>query len=160
MNILTKNIISLYKEQGKIWLKGLPQIIAAIAKKWHLSELKPVDNLSFNYVLSGFQNDKPIILKLGFDKESLMQEAEALKIFEGYGAVRLLEQQHNALLLERAISGISLKAYSLKENNEKIIIACEAVKKLHQAPLPKTTHFPCIQDQHIKFRESRLYSRS
>jgi streptomycin 6-kinase len=34
---------------------------------YELSNLKPVEALSYNYVLSGFQGSQPIILKLGLD---------------------------------------------------------------------------------------------
>ncbi len=49
-----QNIISIYGNEGKQWLKALPEIIAKIAKECNLANLKPVNNLSYNYVLSGF----------------------------------------------------------------------------------------------------------
>jgi streptomycin 6-kinase len=64
MNEFEKNIINLYGEEGKKWLNNLPKLTAQMASKQGLSDLKPVKNLSYNYVLSGHQNSKPIILKL------------------------------------------------------------------------------------------------
>ncbi len=112
-----------------------------IAAQWKLSDLKPVMH---NYVLSGFQGGQPIILKLSDDIQGLKQEARALEAFAGYGAVRVLAQQDGALLLERAVSGISLKSYFPHKDHEAIQIACDAMQKLHQAPLP--TEFPNIRD--------------
>ena len=43
-------------------------------------------------MLSGFQGDSPIILKLGLDNEALAREAFALRYFEGCGAVHVLAQ--------------------------------------------------------------------
>ena len=144
MDRFKNNIISKYKEQGKAWLEKLPKIVTELAIEWNLTELKPLDNLSFNYVLSGYQNDKPIILKISFDNTELLQETEALKAFKNFGAVAILAQKHNALLLERAVPSISLKEHS---SDNKIAIACAVMDKLHQAPVQNTYNFPNIQDQ-------------
>jgi streptomycin 6-kinase len=48
-----QHIINLYGSKGKKWLLDLPNITSLIAKKWHLTDLKPVANLSINYVASG-----------------------------------------------------------------------------------------------------------
>ncbi|MCX4083856.1 hypothetical protein N7281_03080 [Rickettsia hoogstraalii] len=94
-----------------------------------MSNLKPIDNLSFNYVLSGYQNNKPIILKLSFTAKDLTNEAEALKVFSGFSAATILAQKDKVLLLERAVPGIS-KEYS---SDNKIAIACSVMSKLHRA---------------------------
>ncbi|AAY61625.1 phosphotransferase enzyme family protein [Rickettsia felis str. Pedreira] len=144
MDRFRNNIISIYKEQGEIWLEKLPEIISKLAQEWNLSNLKPIDNLSFNYVLSGYQNNKPIILKLSFTAKDLTNEAKALKVFSGFGAATILAQKDKALLLERAVPGISLKEYS---SDNKIAIACSVMNKLHRAAIPEIHHFPNIKDQ-------------
>lgn len=144
MDRFRNNIISTHKEQGKSWLEKLPKIVAGLTKEWYLSELKPIDNLSFNYVLSGYQNNKPIILKLSFAAKDLTNEAEALKVFSGFGAATILAQKDNVLLLERAVSGISLKEYS---SDNKIAIACKVMSGLHKASIPKIHQFPNIKYQ-------------
>lgn len=82
-----QNIISIYGSEGKQWLKALPETISKITKKYNLANLKPVNNLSYNYVLSGFQGPQPIILKLGLDIDGFKREATALMAFEGSGVV-------------------------------------------------------------------------
>ncbi|MBA2629098.1 MAG: streptomycin phosphotransferase, partial [Rickettsiaceae bacterium] len=77
MKTLEKNIINLYGKKGKQWVTNLPNLIAQVAAAYGLSNLNPVKNLSYNYVLSGFQGNQPIILKLGLDIDSLKQEARA-----------------------------------------------------------------------------------
>lgn len=42
-------------------------LVEQMKTAYGLSGLKPVKNLSFNYVLFGFQESQPIILKLGPD---------------------------------------------------------------------------------------------
>lgn len=104
-----------------------------------------MENLSYNYVLSGFMNNRPIILKMGLDIKGLNREACALRAFEEHGTVQVLKQREGVILLERVIPGISLKGYFPEKEKESIQIACDLIKKLHQTPIP-TGHFPHIRD--------------
>ena len=71
MNTFHSNIISIYGEKGRQWLGHLPNRVAQLANTYGLSNLKAVNNLSYNYVLSGLQGPQPIILKLGLDIDAL-----------------------------------------------------------------------------------------
>lgn len=146
MNIFHSNILNIYGEKGKALLNELPELVAAISSKHGLRDLKEVTNLTYNYVLLGFQGDNPIILKASLDSEGLAREAFALKCFTGYGAVKVLVEDNGMLLLERAIPGISLKSYFPNQEHESIEIACGVMKKLHQANIPTTHNFPHIKD--------------
>lgn len=146
MNPFEKNIISIYGDKGKNWLADLPKQIKHIAAIWELDRLKPFYNLSYNYVLEGYQKDKPIILKLSLDELSLRNEVRALQAFADYGAVAVLSYTNDTLLLKRAVPGGLLKSHFSKNNQSAIKIACEVMKKLHQAPLPKENHFPHIKE--------------
>jgi streptomycin 6-kinase len=132
MNTFHSNIISIYGEKGKAWLEALPQLVAAISSKLDLHDLIEVTNLTYNYVLSGFQGDNPtrlgeasgvarVILKSGLDHEALTREAFVLKCFAGHGAVNVLAQDKGMLLLERAVPGTSLKSYFPNQEHESII---------------------------------------
>ncbi|MEY3197121.1 MAG: hypothetical protein RLZZ59_489 [Pseudomonadota bacterium] len=141
MTTFHSNIINIYgspfaatllrrdKEKGKAlvrrslgeggWLNELPELVSAIASRLDLHDLQEVTNLTYNYVLSGFQGDNPIILKLGLDNEALAQEEFALKCFAGYSAVKVLAEDDlpdealakagGMLLLERVVPGASLR---------------------------------------------------
>ncbi len=146
MNAFHSNIISIYGEKGKIWLNELPELVSAISSRLELRDLKEVSNLAYNYVLSGFQGDNSIILKLGLDNEALAREAFALKCFAGCGAVKVLAKDEGMLLLERAVPGTSLKSYFPDREQESIEIACGVIKKLHQANIPEDHTFPHIKD--------------
>jgi streptomycin 6-kinase len=136
------NIISIYGEQGKEWLDELPELVAAISSKLELRDLKAAANLTYNYVLSGFQGDNPIILKLGLDNVGLKREAFALKCFAGYGVVKVLAENDGMLLIERAMPGTSLKDYFPTKEKESIEIGCGLIKKLHQANILSVHNFP------------------
>ena len=137
MTAFKTNIINVYGEQGKAWLTDLPELTHEIGYKWGLSGLTAVSNLSYNYVLSGFQGNQPIILKLGMDVDGLKREAAALKAFEGFGAVGILAESAGTLLLEHAVPGTSLKSYCPHQNAQAIHIACTVMQQLHQAPPPQ-----------------------
>lgn len=139
-------MLNLYGKKGSQWLDSLPHIVKKMEKLWGLTELKPVKNLSYNYVLSGFQNHQPIILKLSLDEETLKKERKALVALEGYGAVRVLDEVAGALLLERAISGVSLRTYYPAQEITAINIASDVMQRLHQAPLPSSKAFPVLAD--------------
>jgi streptomycin 6-kinase len=146
MDNFTTNILNVYKDKGKKWLTDLPTIIKALASEYNLSGLKPLSNLSYNYVLSGFLNNRPIILKLGLDNDALRLEASSLQAFAGFGGIKVLVAQKGFLILEKAVPGISLKSYFPSKDNDSVEIACNIINLLHQAPIPKTPKFPNIQN--------------
>lgn len=146
MNIFHSNIIGIYGEKGKAWLSELPQLILALSLRFDLRDLKEVTPLSYNYLLSGFRGENPIILKLGLDHRGLKREAFALKCFADYGAIKVLFEEDGILVLERATPGTSLKGYFPHKEEESIEIVCEVMQKLYQAHVPATNPFPHIKD--------------
>jgi streptomycin 6-kinase len=146
MKTFEQNIINLYGEKGRQWLDRLPNLVIQLANTYELSNLKPVNNLSYNYVLSGFQDSQPIILKLGLDIGGFKREAEALIALEGFGVVQVFSENAGLLLLECATLGVSLTSYFPKNDNESINITADVIKRLHKAPLPSAYAFPHIKD--------------
>lgn len=139
------NIINIYGDRGKAWLEALPQLVQQLSLKLDLCDLKPVFNLTYNYVLSGLQQGKPIILKLGLDSKALGREAYALKCFAKYGAVKVLAADKDMLLLERAVPGISLKSYFPERERGAVLIAASVMQKLYQAKIPENHNFPHLK---------------
>jgi streptomycin 6-kinase len=146
MKQFEKNIGNQYGEQGRQWLKDLPELIRQIAATQGLSNLKAVKNLSYNYVMSGMQTSQPVILKLGMDIGGLKREAMALRAFDGFGAVKVLAEGEGMLLLERAIPGVSLKSSFPENDSEAIRITCDCLNHLHNAAIPAHHRFPHIKD--------------
>lgn len=146
MKALENNIINLYRERGKQWLDDLPRLVANIEAAYGLSNLEPVKNLSYNYVLTGFQASKAVILKLGLDIDGFKREAAALMAFSGFGVVAVLIENNGLLLLECASPGVSLKSYFPQNDDEAINITANMIKRLHQAPIPSAHAFPHIKD--------------
>lgn len=146
MTPFESNIISIYGETGKAWLEQLPSLVAQLSYKLGLRDLKTVENLSYNYVLAGFQANTPVILKVGLDADALKREAVALKCFGKHGAVNVIAADDGLLLLERAVPGICLKSYFPDKEMEAVAIACRVMNKLHEAKIPDNHPFPHIKD--------------
>ena len=140
------NIINIYGKKGQQWIDDLPKLITQIAETYGLSNLKPVEALSYNYVLTGFQGSKAVILKLGLDSDGFKREAAALMAFAGSGVVQVFSENTGLLLLECAVPGVSLKSYFPKNDDEAMNITANVIKRLHKAPIPSTHAFPHVKD--------------
>jgi streptomycin 6-kinase len=146
MNIFESNILAIYGAVGRAWLDALPVLVAALATRLGLQDLKPIPNLSYNYVLSGFQGPRPIVLKLGLDNDALKKEAAALAYFSEHGAVQVLAAHRGMMLLERAQPGTSLKSFLPSKGTETVEIACRVMQRLHRAPSREPHDFLHIKD--------------
>jgi streptomycin 6-kinase len=145
-NAFAANIVNTYGSRGEQWLRDLPMLVHDISKRYELLQLTPVSNLSYNYVLSGFQAERPIILKLGLDNIALKREAAALKAFAGFKAAQVFAEEGGMLIIERALPGKSLKDYFRAKDEAALDIAALLMKELHMKPIPKKHDFPHIGD--------------
>ncbi|MCF6807237.1 aminoglycoside phosphotransferase family protein [Thiotrichales bacterium 19S9-12] len=139
MKKLTKNVIGIWGECGQQWLDSLPEIIVFLSKKWNLTEIKPVDNLSYNYVALAMQHiNLPVVLKVSCDYESILNEYRALKQFNGNGSVQVIDfdEQKYALLLEQCQPGSLLKDQLEINIDQTINHYIDVIRKL----APKTTN--------------------
>ena len=146
MQALKNNILSIYGKKGQQWLDDLPKLIVQVGATYELSNLKPLEALSYNYVLSGFQGSQPIILKLGLDIDGFKREAAALMAFSRFGVVEVLSANNGLLLLECAVPGVSLKSHFPENDDEAINITANVIKRLHQVPIPSPHPFPHVKD--------------
>ena len=135
MNNFQETIGKVYGKRGKVWLENLPLLVEKAQRDYGLSALTLLQPL-YHYVLVGFQETRPIILKLGPDIDSLKREGAALKAFTGCGVVQVLALSEGMLLLERAIPGISLQSYFPAHETDALGIMETCMKLLHRATLP------------------------
>lgn len=113
-------------------------------KKWNLSDASLIAKTQTSNVYRAHQNGVHVVLKILTPVGEKFEEvsAEVLKCYDGNGAVRILESDAKALLLEY-IEGQKL---SVKVENGQDIEASEAIctvlEKLHSysGPIPKTMH--------------------
>ena len=146
MREFNQNVISIYGNEGKQWLNALPEITSKIAKKYDLSNLMPVNNMTFNYVASGYQNDKPIILKIGLNSKELNKEAVCLKAFANHAAVEVIAADDNMIIIQRAVPGNTLKDHFPSRETKATNILCSVIKELHKADVPKNHNFYSLHE--------------
>ena len=137
------NVNNTFGPSGAQWLNDLPTLVDYFVDLWGLSRIRPFENLSYNYTMFAHRHQKPsdVVLKLCIPNHELIQEIRTLSMYNGVGAVQLLncEPLKGALLLEAAIPGTPLKNLFPDKDNEAVIIAASVIKKLHSCRLPKDT---------------------
>lgn len=132
--------------EGTAWLGRLPKIVAECSRKWSLDVDPPFPDVFYNYVAPGVRADgSAVVLKVCYPDEEFVTEAEALRLFDGRGAVRLLavDVDLGALLLERLAPGTSLHA--VVDDRQAIGIAVGVMRRLWR-PAPTVHPFPPYAD--------------
>jgi streptomycin 6-kinase len=98
------------------WITGLPAIVAALADRWSLrvgEPFQPGGQCSWTAPVTGPAGDG-LVLKVGFrsPRGEERDEAAALRLWDGHGAVRLHAAHESdtayALLIERCLPGTPL----------------------------------------------------
>jgi len=142
-------------ESGRRWLSLLPALLSESCARWSLELDQPFENLSYNLVIPGQMPDgTEIVLKLGVPCSELTTEAAALSLFDGAGAVRLLEHDapRGILLLERVVPGAPL--YTLQDDTEATRTAAKLMRSLWRTP--HVDHpFPTLADWFSAFERLR-----
>ncbi len=139
---------------GPDWLGRLPETIAHFAERWSLSIAAPFLDLSYAWVAPARRADgTDAVLKLAVPTPELRTEAEALRLFAGEGAVRLLEVDPDAgaLLLERLRPGALLADLDDERATE---ITARAMRRLWR-PVPDIHSFPTAERWGLGFERHR-----
>ncbi len=152
-------IRSTFKENGERFLAALPDLIAETSKRWGLTDVRPVPNLSYNFVAfakrperSGAKS-KDVVLKMGVPNRELTSEISALKLFNGNGACQLLESDaaRGLLLLERLKPGRMLS--ELEDDDERTHIAAEVMQKIWRPPLESSSLLLNTEQQAVRLQK-------
>lgn len=99
--------------EGSGWLRELPARVQACADLWALRLEPPYPESCVSLVLPVTRSDEtPAVLKLQFPHSESEHEGEALRRWNGHGAVQLLgwEQKYHALLMEKCEPGDHLSS--------------------------------------------------
>ncbi|MBA3660932.1 MAG: phosphotransferase [Gammaproteobacteria bacterium] len=149
MDTLKQNITHIYGKRGEKWIANLPVTIEMLAHHWLLSQITPVNNMTYNYVAKAIKDtEQPVILKISCNKQSMAAEQQALLYFNGQGSIKLLDENENyhALLLQQALPGNTLK--SLYPMQIPFVMDCyvDTMQKLHAKRLPDQRHYLHISE--------------
>ena len=140
------NTIALRGAEGAEWLGRLPATLAFCEERWSVSVGPPFPELSHNYIAPALQADgTATVLKLSLPNSDFRAEAEALRLFGGHGAARLLELDldRGAMLLERLEPGVPLT--SVRDDEQATSIAAGVLKQLWR-PVPSDHPFPTVSE--------------
>lgn len=139
------NIEHAFGGEGKSFLADLPSLIEDAAQKWGLTEIRAVENLSYNFVAFATRGDAEVVLKIGVPNRELRSEIAALSLFDGDGCARLLDfdDGKSMFLLERLCPGEML--VTLEDDDERTRIAAEIMLKLWRTP-PEDSAFIQLTD--------------
>jgi streptomycin 6-kinase len=125
-------------EAGREWRRLLPATVANLVEEWSLTIGAPFPGLSYNYVAPvNCEDGTPAVLKVYFPEERAFRaSAEALQLYDGDGAVRLLrvDSDRRAMLLERAEHGRDL--WKLADEEQQIQITAAIMRRLWRPPPP------------------------
>lgn len=150
-----RRIIGVWGEEGRAWLDQLPTLIAMCQEQWGLSIKAPLPNLSYNFVAPATKDDgTETILKIGVANKELATEIEALRLYGGRFAVKLLKSDRKlgALLLQKVTPGSPLSG--LVDDEEATIIAAQLMRNL-PVPVPADHPFPTVEQWSLAFNELR-----
>lgn len=104
--------------EGREWLNGLPGRVKACADLWALRFGTPYRDSKVSIVFPvTLADESSAVLKLQFPHPESAHEAEALRRWNGQGAVRLLayEPEHHALLMEKCEPGDPLSGIEAEQ---------------------------------------------
>jgi streptomycin 6-kinase len=133
-------------EESLAWIERLPIILINCEKRWNLSFAAPFAYQTYHYIAPALRRDgTAVVVKVHAPTGEFLQEAEALRLFDGHGMVRLLDYDINdkALLLERLEPGTPL---SELENDEEATSHAATVMRQLWRPVPPVHPFPSVID--------------
>lgn len=139
---------------AQAWVNALPAVVAELALKWNLEVGNAYPDCGVSYVAPATQQGLPVVLKVQWPHEECRYEADALKVWGGNGAVRLLatEAKHHALLLERCEPGEYLAGATV---DDPMGVMIELLPRLCQAA---TAPFKTLHNEAVDW-QSTLYTR-
>jgi streptomycin 6-kinase len=152
--VFVTNISNAFGADGKRFLADLPNLLAEAAGRWDLTLGAPL-LLSFNYVCEAKRADgSEVVLKIGVPNPELTSEMEALRLYNGHGAVRLIDSdaEKGMLLEERLRPGTML--VELQDDEQATEIAAGVMQALWNPP-PAQNHFIKLTDWFGELRKLR-----
>lgn len=149
MKQLIQNMKNIHGKKGEDWIASIPGMVVRLAHHWKLSDISEVETLTFHYVAKATNEfGKPVILKIGLDDKVIANEIRALNYFDGKGCVQLIDHHaaYQALLLQQAVPGVSLKSVYEKDIDYGMDCYIDTMKRLHDRQLIKTDEYRHIGD--------------
>jgi streptomycin 6-kinase len=131
------------------WLAALPQMIGMLASEWELElgeAFEPGGRCAWIAPARRSEGEE-LVLKVGWRHPEAEHEPDALRLWDGDGAVRCLDtrtfRDTSALLLERCVPGVALKR-SVPEPEQDVVVA-RLAHRLWEHHVPDDHPFASLQ---------------
>jgi streptomycin 6-kinase len=128
------NTIEQFKDVGRAWLDALPDTIARLESSWDVRVGTPYEMAGVSYTAAATRPDgERVVLKIPIPHPEAEREPDALRSWNGEGAVRLLElHESGAMLLEACDPGTRLSEAAAPD--EVATIGGALLRTLHRPP--------------------------
>ena len=146
-------ITNTFGQDGEQLIENLPALIDEASSRWDLTNVQPVDHLSYNFVAfakSALASAQGVVLKIGVPRDELTSEIAALRLFNGEGACRLIDadEEKGFLLLERLNPGVMLS--TMEDDEQATHIGAEVMQKIwRDIPLESGSSLPQTRQQAV-----------
>jgi streptomycin 6-kinase len=153
--VFVDNVSQTFGERGRLFLDNLPATLGRTAQRWDLTPGEPF-LLSYNYVCAATTADgSPVVLKIGVPNEEFFSEINALRLYGGQGACRLLnaDAEQGLILLERLSPGTML--VTEEDDDLATRIAAGVMRMIHR-PAPQEAGFLSLRGWFDEIRKMRL----
>lgn len=138
-------------DAGRDWLRELPARVTRCAEKWGLRLNPPYRQSQVSIVFPATRRDgEPVALKIQWPHPESEHEHEALRAWNGNGAVRLIEfdAEEHALLMERCEPGDHLSTVAAQQALEVL------AEMLPQLWVPAGEPFRSLAEECAQWRKS------
>lgn len=143
---IAQKLIDVYGDIGREWVAGIPSLLARLREAWDIAEVdETFPYLGYAWVAPvRLRDGTEAVLKLAPPDKEFANELEALRLYGGRGAARLLQGDPSAvaLLLERLRPGDSVA--ELDDDVQATEIGAKAMAALFR-PLPERHTFPTVE---------------
>jgi len=137
--------------EGRVWLESLQRLVDTASERWELDLGHPYEGSHASWVAPATRSDgAAVVLKVPFPHDEARHEAGALSLWNGDGAVHLLEHDVDSgdMLLERLVPGVHLSSIG---NDPAIDVYLDLLPRLW---VPPDGPFDTVAD------EARRWARS
>ncbi|WP_344633088.1 aminoglycoside phosphotransferase family protein [Streptomyces glaucosporus] len=134
---------------GPQWLDRLPELVRELLERWELTPGRPYTGGSCSWVAPVRRADgSDAVLKVSWPHPEAAGEGEALRLWDGRGAVRPYEHDAGryALLLERCVPGTGLKDAAELPVEERLVAGAGLLRELWDVPVPPETGLDRMAD--------------
>jgi len=122
------------RPDGREWLGSLQRLLETASERWELDLGHPYEGSHASWVAPATRSDgAAVVLKVPFPHDEARHEAIALSLWNGDGAVRLLEHDVDSgdMLLERLVPGVHLSSIG---NDAAIDVYLDLLPRLWVSP--------------------------